>query len=476
MDVSKSFNLGKTQAELDFVNIDPCKDTPVFVDPYALEIKGDEWSTLCADHLRSFFTAVLEALKTNKMSRAQHLTNHLGEAGETYLGVSKGRPQGRGLGPSKSGDLLSALAASRAVQTGVLSDLAEAELFIRGIGRDIISDLTTNIIRSPLIAYTQSQCELHGIPIISNCSVGPTWDATTENWIQAYQSLPRIQGSPIILVPKYSVRRSLSLDSQEFYNHHMIEFLQQEYLAASSSLVHTLQSGRRRVYKKDVKKRHPFIKDDMADFVKKNPKVLEQYRELKGAQGALGSSDFDETFDEMTFATALSVTLASIPAGNDAATQYHSFMTGVLEFLFYPALIYPVKEKEIHEGRKRIDIKYTNAAERGFFERLLKAPQTRAINVMVECKNYSKEIKNPELDQMGGRFGHTRGFFGILCCRHIDDKKLFAKRCKDTALDTRGYILALDDADITGFLSLVASGSRRNIDRELQQKLDALLN
>lgn len=475
MDVSTFFKLGKTQSELDFVNIDPHRDTPVFVDPYALEIKRDEWSTHCADHLRSFFTSVIEALRTDNIVRARHLTRHLGEARETFLGVSKGLPQGRGLGPYKSGELLTALAESRAVKTGVLTDLAEAELFIKGIGRDIISDLTTNIIRGPLIAYTKAQCELLGIPLVDNCSVGPTWNFARENWDQDYHQLPKLHGMPFILVPKYSVRKSLSLDSQEFYNHHMIEFLQSEYLAASSSLVYTLKSGRRRVYKKDVKERHPFIKDDLADFVKKHPSVLQLYRDLKGAQGALEAADLEEHFDEKAFAEALSVALASIPSGNEAATCYHSFMIGVIEFLFYPSLIYPVKENEIHDGRKRIDIKYTNAADSGFFHRVLTAPQTRAINIMVECKNYTKELKNPELDQMSSRFGHTRSFFGILCCRKVEDKNLIAKRCKDTSLDNRGFVLVIDDEDIKLLLYHVVHGHRKKIDRELQRRFDYLL-
>ena len=44
MDISRYFKLKKTQAELDFVNVDPTRDIPLFVDPYALEIKSDEWS------------------------------------------------------------------------------------------------------------------------------------------------------------------------------------------------------------------------------------------------------------------------------------------------------------------------------------------------------------------------------------------------------------------------------------------------
>ena len=79
-------------------------------------------------------------------------------------------------------------------------------------------------------------------------------------------------------------------------------------------------------------------------------------------------------------------------------------MVGMLEFIFFPHCIYPVKEREIDFGRKRIDIVYTNAARDGFFYRLHTSHQVVLTYIMVECKNYSSDIGNPELDQLGGRF------------------------------------------------------------------------
>jgi hypothetical protein len=41
---SQHFKLGKDQAELDFVDVDPERDLELYVDPYAIEIRDDEWS------------------------------------------------------------------------------------------------------------------------------------------------------------------------------------------------------------------------------------------------------------------------------------------------------------------------------------------------------------------------------------------------------------------------------------------------
>ena len=469
---SEAFELLVTHAGLDFVDIDLSTDMPLFIDPYAIQIRQDQWSDRCGDHIRSFFTTLLDALRANDLARAGHLLNHLHEPNETHFGVSQGRPSGRGVGDHKAAMLANALVRSRAFQTGVLSDISEAELFIHGVGRDTISDLTTNVIRGLLAEYTAEQCRLHNVPTQAVGNIGPTWNIHTRRWEARQMELPIYQRRPILLVPKFSVRHRLSLDSQEFWNHHMIEFLRQEYLNAGGGLVRVLRNGERRVTKKAVKERHPFVKDDLADFVRAHPEVLESYKTLKGAQGPLDQEDFEQGFDERAFAAALRGQLSNIAEGNPAASQYHSFAMSVCTFLFYPSLICPVKEHEIHEGRKRIDIKYTNAAERGFFQRMLASAQTRAISVFVECKNYCKELNNPELDQLSGRFGHQRGFFGMILCRRMDNRARIIQRCRDTANDNRGYMIVLEDQDLVTLLQFIEQNRRSEIDRFLQQRFD----
>lgn len=473
MDFSKFFKLEKTQAELDFVNIDTSRDTRVFVDPYAIEAKDDQWSNRCANHIRSFFSSVLSAIRNGDKERAIHLLSNLHESQETFLGLSKGIPRGRGIGAENATQLFEALAGSKAIRSGLISDLGEAELFIPGIGRDKISDLTTNIIRGPLIDYTGEQCDLHSIGRVDAIAAGPVWDASREDWVQRSHELPVIQGQPIILVPKYSVRRRLSLDSREFYDKHYVTFMQAEYSSAAGSLASVMR--RRTVTKKDVKQRHPFSKESLAEFALNHPDVLTRYKRLAAKSRPLASEDFDETFDERVFANAVSETLRTIPPGRDDASRYHKLIIGILSFLFFPGLIEPVKEADIHEGRKRLDIRFTNSGATQFFERIIQSSQTRALTVPVECKNYSEDIDNPALDQMSGRFGHTRGFFGIICCRTVTNKEKMLASCRDAALDGRGYMMVIEDEGIHEMLVMVATGRRDRIDGILNSRFNLLL-
>jgi hypothetical protein len=144
---------------------------------------------------------------------------------------------------------------------------------------------------------------------------------------------------------------------------------------------------------------------------------------------------------------------------------------GTLEFVFWPNLIYPRKETPIHEGRKRIDVTYTNAAKDGFFHRAHTAHQIASTMVMVECKNYSKDPANPEVDQLSSRFSTNRGRLGMLVYRDVNDYDLLIARCRDTAQDGRGFMLPLGDAQIIEYLELIGRGMRAAID----QRLEALL-
>jgi hypothetical protein len=90
------------------------------------------------------------------------------------------------------------------------------------------------------------------------------------------------------------------------------------------------------------------------------------YKQIAKQQGALIT--FDEDSPTLSAVCgSLARIFANIPTGAKHADQYHRLVMGSLTALFYPDLIQPHREWEIHGGRKRIDIVFTNAADSGFF-------------------------------------------------------------------------------------------------------------
>jgi hypothetical protein len=258
-----------------------------------------------------------------------------------------------------------------------------------------------------------------------------------------------------------------SYDHQQFYRHHALSYLQAEHLAANTSLVHALKNGERRVYKTDLIARFPLTKEYLFEFAKEHPAVLEDYREELSRLERLGPSAAIEPPDERMIARALRLALRQIPPGPESAGEFHKLMIGIVEFVFFPHLIHPVKEKEIHSGRKRIDIVMDNGAREGVFHRLHAVRNLPCAYICFECKNFSTDIANPELDQMIGRFSTLRGRAGLILCRKFENRARFVERCRDALRDGHGLILGVDDQIVDTWLELVENENRPRIEDSL---------
>lgn len=449
MRVSEHYQLNRTQPTLDFIDVDIACDLRVFVDPRALRLLPSTWGDECVSLIQDFFRTILCLLRANRDADGRTLLRVLREPNETHLGLSRGRSRGRALGQRSSYDVWEFLRSSQAVQSGLLEDLEDTILLVDGIADDIVSDITTNIIRQPLIEYTQVVCGVYGIPLVADVDSGPLWDPAGHSWNSMYVQLPTVGSNRLLLVPKAIVRKRMDYNADEYYRHYILETLQEVELAANTELVRLLKSGERRVSKKDLENKYGRGKAVNVRETLRHPDVLRRYRDDKARIIRAPLSHDELAENEGTQPPdwdALLRVVLEVPVGTSDATRYHRAVESLLSALFYPALCNPQIEYPIHDGRKRVDITYTNVATAGFFRWL--AANFAAAHVFVECKNYGREIGNPELDQLSGRFSPSRGQFGILACRNFRDKQLFLTRCRDTATDQRGFIVALDDSDL----------------------------
>jgi len=450
--VSDLFALGRTQPTLEFIDVDTHGDTRLFIDPSALKNLDSVWGDECVDLLQNFFSAVLAAIRSGADAQARYLLASLSEPNDTHLGLSRGQAKGSGMGSGLAREMWDALRNSQAVTSGLLSDLEDTILFIDHIGHDRISDITTNIIRGPLVEFTQDVCGYYGIPMQSGVAVR-VWDSRNGTWRQKFTDLPMTSTGRLLLVPKEIVRARGNFDPGSYYQHYILPYYQDVEYNAGRGMVRILRNGRRTVVpptKKSVQHRYGRGKKVNLDATLQDPTLLERYR----ADAPRRDSILDHT--EIAAKTsgvvpnwdALLQAVLDVPPGRPDADAYEVAIEKLLTALFYPALGFPKRQHRTHQGRKRIDITYTNLAERGFFAWLHRVQKVACGQIAVECKNYSKELGNPELDQLTGRFGVNRGFVGILCHRGFGDKALLIERCRDAVSDGRGYVLILDDDDL----------------------------
>lgn len=476
MRISEYFTLSRTQPELDFVDVDIFGDIKVFVDPRALRMLPSQWGAECVYLVKDFFSTVLKLIRNGYNSEAQRLLASLREPNETHLGLSQDRAQGRALGDGSAVDVWDSLRKSEAVRTGLLEDLEDTILMVEGVSLDIVSDMIINIIRGPLIIYTNAMSHLYGIPLSDGVASGPLWNPKSHEWFQEYVNLPITEYGKLLLVPKSIVRRKMLYDLQEYYNNYILEDLQERELSSNSELVQLLKNGTRRVTKKALREKYGQSKSFVIRETLNNPDLLRQYRSDK-------RNSYPPPLEHETFALVedsdppnwdnLLNQVISVETGRTYATAYEEAIEGLFTALFYPALAHPQVQHEIHNGRKRIDITYTNLAMKGFFYWL--SVNYPAMHVFVECKNYGREIGNPELDQLSGRFSPSRGQFGILACRSFDNKDLFIQRCIDTAKDHRGYIIPIDDYNLNELTEFKKANDDRGEYLFFKRKFDVLI-
>ena len=482
MKISQKMGLNKSQLELDFYDFEIDRDTLMFLDPYYIARKEDAFLAECNEYIETFFNRFLYLLKYDERA-AYDLFSHLGEVNEICLGMSRGMPAGRGIGLINTQSIFDGIKRSEAFLNGVAEGLEDVRVFVEGVDKDKISDMVANIIKYPLMKYTEAQCDLFGIPLM-NMESGYYWNKDTAQWERGHNKMLVLDGRKYLLFPKNLVSDAKYYSKDEYLRMYVLTYLQQDNIDKDTHLVRKSYNKdgeviSAKVFKKDIiedKEKHGefLTKNWLARFTKENPSVFRKFREETIRKISDGEIKIitDEEIDDII--NRLIDELRSIPTGSETANDYHHLMSGILELLFYPYLNNPKLERTINDGRKRIDIAFNNVAEKGFLFVLAQNYGVPCRLVMFECKNYSKDIANPELDQMAGRFSPNRGQFGIICCRRLENEEAFIKREQDTVKDRRGWIIHITDEEV---IQLLEARKRDNpIDRFLLNKFDEINN
>lgn len=404
------------------------------------------------------------------------MCSHLGEINETHLGLSKAESRGRGVGPKNSEKIFDALKKNEAIKVGFLENIEDLRVLVEGLDKDMLSDMLTNILKRHLIIYTKEQCQLNNIPLTDNVPTGAYWNTLKHEWETVYDSRLIVNDKPVLLVPKRIVSFCLEGSSEKYRQHFVLNFLQDLNIKNHTVLVKRRKKTKELyVTKKSIIETEPKMnKNYLTSFTLKYPEVFQHFKVHNKQEICALSGNIVNDINVNEVCQILSKSLNEINPGNEHASKFHNLMIGIFEFLLYPNLTNPIKEQEINEGRKRIDICFTNSSDTGIFSWIPDKVNIPCPYVFFECKNYSKDVANPELDQMIGRFSIRRGKLGIISCRTIDNENLFIKRCNDSFKDDHGLIIPIVDADI---LRCLAKNEECGSEFELvlKEKIDKII-
>jgi hypothetical protein len=484
--VSQYYKLGLQQPSLEFLDVVLEDDTRLFVDPRAFLALRTKWADECVELIRDFFDEVIQAMHAGNDDRARLLLSGLGEPNETRLGLSRGKPRGKGVGDVLADELFQSLKTSEAVKSGLIENLEDTALLVEGIASDRISDITTNIVRERLIEFSQRMAKKYRMKLRADVDSGALWTPETGEWENKPVPMLYPQGRPLLLVPRAVVRWKLDFDPGEYYRYAVLRFLRDRELAKGNSPLATViktgpRKGQQRITFKDVEKHYKkkyggkkhFVVGATRDF----PEILDMYKTKKERQFRPPESmDFlaeKVGLPEPKWGRLLKDVVELAP-GKANATKYHRAIEALLTPLFQPSLVDPIIEKEIESGTMRVDLRYRNMP-RGFFkwftDGFAKAPF-----VPFECKNYKEDPANPEVAQIASRLDSQKGRLGFLVCREIRDRDRFNKRCR-SELDKNGnYIIGLDDNDLRVLVAARKARDGQAFVKHMSDLVEALID
>lgn len=412
-------------------------------------------------------------MREGNQQEAKIMFSNLTEPNETCFGFSKDKPKGHGVGPEEALNVYDSLITSRAIETGLIKDIEDNKIFIRGIGPDKVSDMITNLIRMELIKYTQSQCNLWDIPLERSVPSGYFWNEDRGSWDNNYTDMLVINSKKRLLVPKGRVSFKSNYTPEKYYNNFVLNYYQNENLQMNSVLVQEKKNGEKYVTKESLKEKYHYSKEFLVDFSNNHQDIYSEFKEKAIKEMEPLANEFFEILDIKELIKHMIFKLREIPPGRDTANKYHRLIYGILELVFYPDLITPEVETRMEGGRKRVDITFSNGATSGYFHHLHDIIKVYCPYIFVECKNYSDDPENPELDQLIGRFSPHKGKFGFLICRKIEDMKTFINRCHDAYINDRGLILPITDNEIIIILKDIMENKFNRYDyfKEIQKKI-----
>lgn len=190
-------------------NISLINDLPLFIDPFLLfNSKNPTYETLHDEIIRYLRFLRDKSLTVGIYPGLLAAWFAFSEVKQTWLGFSKVGNAGRGLGHDFSIALhknLHTIFSNFGIETVARGSHLEKLCLIReGVGRDNISDFTTNLIKAHLLDFTQRIASQLIYPRMRRSIPIPhvRFNYATETWEHGLYNLPYLEGDYVILTPK----------------------------------------------------------------------------------------------------------------------------------------------------------------------------------------------------------------------------------------------------------------------------------
>lgn len=219
----------REQVHLDFFNGLTEQDSPLFIDPALIELESDDWFQEAHDTIKSFFDYIFQLHHEGHFKKAEDLLQHGSEPNETRLGLSTGKPLGRGTSQKGLSEIFRNIERDGLLDEGLITSHMDLPIFVENFAEDRMSDLITNIIRGHLVDYTIDQSIKHNLPLTEQVQeIGMTWNKDKLEWEMVSNLVLLVCNSSLLLIPKYIVVKRYLHSTNNYLNRTVFEW-RQEY-------------------------------------------------------------------------------------------------------------------------------------------------------------------------------------------------------------------------------------------------------
>ncbi len=425
------------QHELDFAIPIFSEDIPLFLDPFLLWKSPSFQDKALHQMMMAGFNNLGAMIRSERTEEAISLLITASECDEVGLGNSATR-RGKRIGKKKAQEILSLFECIHQYKDHGFRHLEEIQLFIDGIGKDRISDIACNFIKSFLIDYTYQECAELGIPVQeTRITAVYNPDHLAFESIAAQLPVHPETKEPLLFVPKRWLRYVPWINYDDYFHDHCPQddiAHEGEELTRAKVLTHN----------------------------RDNYGIVDAY--IRERERSFEDCQTDPLFTQIPLISARRrlVAIKQLPTGkeNNADMKYEKAIGELFPSLLYPYLDFAEEQARTDSGVSIRDLVFYNSRRHEFLKEIMDDYDSRQLTF--EMKNVA-EVKREHVDQINRYLHDSLGRFGVIVTRN-PLKKSRLKQTIDLWSGQRKAVVVLTDADIEQMVEVFESKQRHPID------------
>lgn len=425
------------QAELDFAIPFFDEDIPLYVDPFLLWRSPSFQDNGLHQLIVGAFNEIGSSFLSGHQEEAVATLILASECDEVGLG-SSGSRRGTRLGDAKAREVLSLFERIDYYRAQGFRHIEEIQLFVDGIGKDRVSDLACNFLKSFLIDYTRQQCEELGVPV-QQVEVPAVYNIRTKAFEADTAELPchPETAAPMLFVPKRWLRHVPWINYDTYFR----DFCPQDDIAHEGE---------------------PLDRVKVLTYNRDNYGVIDAF--IRERERTFDDCKTDPLFAQIPVVSARRklAKLKKLPTGktDNADQEYEKIIGSLLPSLLYPHLDFAQEQSRTDSGVSIRDLIFYNSRTHTFLKELMDDYGSRQI--VFEMKNVAS-IGREHVDQLNRYLKDSLGNFGVFVTR-MPLKKAQYKATIDLWSGQRKAIVTLTDADIEQMVEVFESRQREPIE------------